>query len=199
VTLILPPPEPLLKSEVGEVLGDIVKVLLGDCEIGTVEEGEVGGVISLSELSEHVAGDGIHIGLVVGVMEFPIDLGRLLTGGRESGVLGDGIIPLEHSVGVQEVSNLTESRNIHGLTGNRSPTQPRCLVLANLARKMARAMRYLSDESVQMPALVKSEKGALLFGFTKTKKSGVSCLEGAETRLQGGFQSGRWFHLPYLG
>jgi hypothetical protein len=64
---------------------------------------------------------------------------------------------------------------------------------------MARAMRYLSDEPIQMPALVKSEKGTLLFGFTKTKKSGVSCLKRTETRLQGRFQSGRWFHLPYLG
>ena len=106
-------PEPSLEPEVVELLGDIVIVVLCNCQIRTVKEGEMRRVIGLSEFAEHVARHGVDVCLVVGIMEFGVDLGRLSARRRQRRVLGHRVVPLHHAIGIEKVGDLAEARNVH--------------------------------------------------------------------------------------
>ena len=121
-------------------------------------------MIGLSELAQHVACNCIHVGLVMGVVQLPIYLGRLLAWRGKGWMLGDGIVSLQHTVGVKEVCNLTESRDVHhgSLDGCGSLTH---LVLADLGIEFARTGWQFPEKCMEMPLVIETEEGALVLGF----------------------------------
>ena len=46
-------------------------------------------------------------------MEFGVDFGGLATRRWQSRMLGDRVVPLNHPVGVQEMSNLAKAGDVH--------------------------------------------------------------------------------------
>ena len=60
-------------------------------------------------------------------------------------------------------------------------------------------MGNISVELLQMPLVIKPEKGRLLIAFPKTEHTGISTLKRLESRLQSGLEGGRRRYIPDLG
>ena len=152
------------------------------------------GVVGLAQLAQHVAGDSIHVGLVVGVVDLAIDFCRFAARGGKSRMLGHRIVALNHAICVEQVSNLTESRNI-----DNAGLRLAVLEFAGLGGKGSGALRNIACEFVEMPLVVESQKGTVFVGFSEFHHTGICGLEWSKSRFKGCLELRRRFYIPDNG